>query len=238
MVNVTMPGSAAIVLAEFAKVLRLEFIPLHQLLEDSSDIGNSGNGYNNLMVQNKYESTSILLNLSMFMAIFLFLVLAQIISSVLDIARAKGRIETTPQKTMTSNGRSIVRPMTMFQKSLNILMRFLMVTFLEFFICCLINLKASSERTTDFESISRIVSIFYVVLLLLLVCLFFVMAVLDSDPRRDQNMPPPLGLQTMYLGMDNKRRNASNLYIIFQMIRYAVYALAVVLLDEYPTQQL
>lgn len=39
MVNVAMPGSAAIVLTEVAKILRLSFIPINQILIDNFDVG-------------------------------------------------------------------------------------------------------------------------------------------------------------------------------------------------------
>ena len=41
MVNVNMPGSSAIVLAEAAKILRLDMIPLRRVLDDNFDVGSS-----------------------------------------------------------------------------------------------------------------------------------------------------------------------------------------------------
>ena len=41
MVNVAMPGSAAIVLTELAKILRLSFIPIGDFLMDNANVGES-----------------------------------------------------------------------------------------------------------------------------------------------------------------------------------------------------
>ena len=39
MLNLSMPGSAAIVLSEVAKALRLDFIPLRRVLDEYFDVG-------------------------------------------------------------------------------------------------------------------------------------------------------------------------------------------------------
>ena len=49
LLSINMPGSSAIVLTEAAKVLRLEFIPLHDLWGEYLDIGDADKELDMLM---------------------------------------------------------------------------------------------------------------------------------------------------------------------------------------------
>lgn len=86
MLNVTMPGSAAIVLTECANILRLnfDFLAIEDLFIDNLDVGNSDKPLNTLVAQNGYMYTSILLNMTSFFIIYLVLFLALVISKCLD----------------------------------------------------------------------------------------------------------------------------------------------------------
>ena len=64
--------------------------------------------------------------------------------------------------------------------------RFMQATMLELIICMLINFKAErDDKSSDFESISFILSILVGIIILLHLGLMFVLAVLDSSPERD-----------------------------------------------------
>ena len=89
-----------------------------------------------------------------------------------------------------------------------------------------------------FESISRIISIFFLGLILLFLGLVSVTAVLESDVERDPNDLPLAAINTLYVGMDNKRRTPANLMIIAQIFRYAIFAIVMVMLQEAPGLQI
>lgn len=62
----------------------------------------------------------------------------------------------------------------------------MMISFFEVFICLLVNFKKSDpDREGDFEKISFIVSIFFLVLFSLFIGLLFVLTATESDPERD-----------------------------------------------------
>lgn len=61
-----------------------------------------------------------------------------------------------------------------------------MVFFLEIFICILINFKAGTNESNEFEAISRIVSIFMLAILAIYVLLMFFITAIESDIERDQ----------------------------------------------------
>lgn len=81
MLSVNMPGSAAIVLSEAAKILRLDFIELDRVFEHYFDVGNARKELNTLMGQNGYGATSIVLNLTPIIALNVLILLATIIVS-------------------------------------------------------------------------------------------------------------------------------------------------------------
>lgn len=112
--------------------------------------------------------------------------------------------------------------------------RLLYVTFLEIFICLLINFKAGTDASSDFEAISRIVSIFMLVICALFILLMFTITTIESDPERDQKEPHVVSLETLYLGMSIKRKSASNVYIIASTFRRAIYALVAIMMHDYP----
>ena len=45
-------------------------------------------------------------------------------------------------------------------------------------------------------------------------------------------------LSTIYLNMSNNRRTASNIYLISYMLRRAIFAVIVILMDSYPYLQI
>jgi len=141
LVNVNMPGSAAIVLSEAAKILRLDFLPL-RLVFDTVDVGNANTALNSLMHQNGYTSTSILLNLTPLVALYLLLFLVSLISKCAEKASIADD-EKKPKQMI--NGRNFVRQLTASQKVLNAFFRFKYMTLLEFFIAIFINLRGVSK---------------------------------------------------------------------------------------------
>lgn len=60
----------------------------------------------------------------------------------------------------------------------------------------------------------------------------------ESDPERNENEPPLAALDTLYLSMDNKRRTAANTFLIASTFRFAIFAMVVVLMENYPGQQI
>lgn len=65
----------SVCLIEFAKVLRLDFIPVAEWFNDWFRVGNADIPLNSLMKLNGYESNSVLLNLGPFMLLFVVLLL-------------------------------------------------------------------------------------------------------------------------------------------------------------------
>ena len=235
MLNVTMPGSAAIVLTECAKILRLnfDFLSLEDLFIDNVDVGNSDKSVNTLLAQNGYMHTSILLNMTSFFVIYFVLLLALVVSKCLDSSEVTAK-STKPMM----NGRTEVRSLTLTQKVVNAIFKFVRITMLVQLICMLINLKGNVDSSNSFESISQIMSIFVGIMVLLFTGLLFVVTVLDTDPERDQDELPQAALNSLYLGMENRRRNSANIYLIFANLRYMVYALTVIMLDDVPGLQI
>ena len=229
MVNVAMPGSAAIVLTELAKILRLSFIPIGDFFIDNANVGKSNQPLNTLLGQSGYQSTSILINLGPFMLIFFILFIALIISKCWDVSKISEN-DTLPM----INGRSEMQIFTMMQRISNMIFRFMQAAMLELIICMMINIMAEVDSPTDFESISRIVSLLVGVIILLYLGLMFILAVLDSSNERDPDSLPPAAMQTLYLGMNNRRRDAANALLIASVLRSAVYALNVLQLNEIP----
>lgn len=119
------------------------------------------------------------------------------------------------------------------------LFRLILAAFLEIFICVLINFKAETKgNETDFEDISRIVSIFMLVLCTLVTMLIFIITAFESSPDIDPKEPHIAHLETMYLDMKIQRKTASNTYILAYLLRRAVYALVVIMMNEYPALQI
>ena len=116
--------------------------------------------------------------------------------------------------------------------------RLFLVFFLEIFICILINFKAGTNSDNDFEAISRVVAICFLAIMTLFVLLMFLVTAIESDPERDPNSQPIASLHYIYLDMSNKRRTQANIYLIAYMLRRAVYAIVVIMMQDYPALQL
>ena len=99
---------------------------------------------------------------------------------------------------------------------------------LELLICMLINFNAVPDEQTAFEGISLTVAILVSIIFLMFLGLLFVIAVKDSDPERNQDKLPLAYIDTLYLGMNNKRRNSTNGYLISSTLRTAIYAIVVI----------
>lgn len=147
LLNVNMPGSSAIVLSEAARVIRLDFIPLSGVF-DSVDLGNANKSLSSLMHQNGYEATSILLNLTPLLAMYLVLFIVSLIAKCTDSTHVTS--DEKKEKPMI-NGRTDVRYLSAAQKTFNVFFRFKFTIFLELFITIFINLKAVSAPTRLFE---------------------------------------------------------------------------------------
>ena len=63
------------------------------------------------------------------------------------------------------------------------------------------------------------------------------MAAIESDPTNDPAQLPVPALNTLYLGMSNNKRTAGSLYLISYILRRAVFAVVVVLMQDYPALQ-
>lgn len=105
-------------------------------------------------------------------------------------------------------------------------------------ICMFINVKGDVNSDNEFESVSQIVAILVGIMIFLFTGLLFVIAALDTDPDRDADELPTAALSSLYLSMENKRRNGANIYLIFSNLRYMVYALIVLMLDYVPGLQI
>ena len=90
----------------------------------------------------------------------------------------------------------------------------------------------------QFESISRIVAVFFLVLLFIFLGLLTMTAVIESDVERDPNELPLAALNTLYVGMDNNRRTGANMLIIAQIFRAAIFAVVMILLQDAPGFQI
>lgn len=121
----------------------------------------------------------------------------------------------------------------------NTIFRLLLAAFLEIFICILINFKAEArDNESDFESISRIVAVFMLVICSLSLLLLFFVTAMESNPELDPSEPHIASIETLYLDMHVKRKSASNAYVLSYMLRRAVYALVVILMEDYPALQI
>ena len=80
------------------------------------------------------------------------------------------------------NGRTEVINMSSVYKTVNMFFRLLLFTFLELFICLLINFKVETNKDNDFEVVSRIISIFFLALMMLFLGMLFVLTAIESDP--------------------------------------------------------
>ncbi len=82
----------------------------------------------------------------------------------------------------------------MMQRVSNMILRFMQAAMLELMICMMINIMAEVDSPTDFESISKMVSLLVGVIILLYLGLMFILAVLDSSQERDPDSLPPAAM--------------------------------------------
>ena len=131
----------------------------------------------------------------MILTLFGLLLLALVLAKGIDCSYVTDKKQTNP------NGRTEVRTLTASQKVSNMIFRLLLVTFMEIFICLLINFKAPTDSSSDFEAISRIVSISMLAICSIFILLMFLITTIESDPERDPKEPHMATLDTLYLGM-------------------------------------
>ena len=111
--------------------------------------------------------------------------------------------------------------------------RLLLLAFLDIFITIMICFKNEVFDTNkDFYKVSRIVAMFFTALTMLFIGMLFVLTAIESDPKRDTKQATNVYLNTLYLGMSPKRRTAANIYLISFVLRRAVYALIVTLMEQ------
>ena len=171
------------------------------------------------------------MNLTTIIAIYALICFAQI------VVRCMSSPYTDPNKKPRPiiNGHSEARVLTASQKALNVLFRYQSTILVELFICSLINMKAGvSNSSNDFESTSRIVAIFYLVVILLFLGMLFLLTVIESDIERDKDELPTATLDCLYTGMDNRRRTPANILLIAQVFRAALFAIILVMLTDAP----
>ena len=116
------------------------------------------------------------------------------------------------------------------------------MTSFELFICLLINFKAEVS-SGPFATISTIVSIFFLVLLSLITVLILVMLIVDKGTKSDNNDEeeikerdwPKAYLNTLYLNMAPTRRRAANVYLLSYIFKRALYAVCIVIMQDYPS---
>ncbi len=80
-----------------------------------------------------------MLNLAAIIALFVLTIVFIFIAECMDCSYLNSQKKPVP------NGREMARNLTYGQKAFNCFFRLIMLTFLEFFICILINLKAVSN---------------------------------------------------------------------------------------------
>ena len=177
LICISFPGNMTIMLSQFARILRLQFFTLEKSFTEHVDIGNANTPLNLVFYQNGYESSSIILNLTIFLALFGIIFLAQLFAKCADCMY----VASDPKKPMP-NGRTEVIHMSTVYKTVNMFFRMLLFTFLELFICLLINFKVETNKDNDFEVVSRIISIFFLALMMLFVGMLFVLTAIESDP--------------------------------------------------------
>jgi len=231
LLNIGMPGRASILLSEIAKILRFSFEPLMDWYSDI-DVGESDSPLTNVFMQNGYESTSIIINLAVILAIFSLLIIAIVFAKCIDCNYVTNLQVPYP------NGRTEVRSLTATQKVLNTVFRLFMVLFFEIFICTLINFEAGEGSKNDFESISRVISYSMFAISILFILLLFLITAIESDVDRDEKELPTAYLDSLYQGMSLKRRTPANIYLIAYLLRRALYAVVVVMMQAYPACQL
>ena len=139
LVNASIPGGMTIFLSTVAKILRFGFIPYDKWIATAADVVISNSSYSYIFEQNGYGSTSIVLNLAALIALFVLTSWCIIFAKCMDCSYLKSEKKPVP------NGREMARNLTYGQLALNCFFRLVMLTFLEFFICILINLKAVSN---------------------------------------------------------------------------------------------
>lgn len=233
LVNVQVPGRTSILLSELAKVLRLDLELWKDWYKDV-DVGAADRPLTNIMMHNGYTSTSIIINLFPILCLFGLLTVSFVFAKCYDCSAFTSSRRNQPQP----NGRTEVRMLTATQKVSNMIFRLLMIFFLEIFICILVNVKAGTDSTNQFESTSRIVTIFMLIIMTLFILLMFLITSIESDPERDPKQPPVASLHSLYLDMSDKRRTAANISIIAYLLRRALYAVVVILMTDYPALQL
>ena len=91
-----------------------------------------------------------------------------------------------------------------------------------------------SNNSNDFESTSRIIAVFYLVVILLFLGMLFLLTVIESDIERDKDELPTATLDCLYTGMDNRRRTPANIFLIAQVFRAALFAIIMVMFSEAP----
>jgi len=138
LVNASIPGGMTIFLSTVAKILRFGFIPYDKWIATAADVVISNSSYSYIFEQNGYGSTSIVLNLAALIALFVLTSWFIIFAKCMDCSYLKSEKKPVP------NGREMARNLTYGQLALNCFFRLVMLTFLEFFLCILINLKAVS----------------------------------------------------------------------------------------------
>jgi len=80
--------------------------------------------------------------------------------------------------------------------------------------------------------------VLFSVLNFLFLALLFLVLFIESDVERNKNTLPLAALHTLYLSMENKRHNAANTFLIASTFRFAIFAIVVVLMPDYPAQQI
>lgn len=75
MINLQFTGNMSVCFIEFAKVLRLDFIPVADWIREWTDVGQAGIPLNSLMKMNGFEANSVLLNVGQYVFLFGLLLL-------------------------------------------------------------------------------------------------------------------------------------------------------------------
>ena len=191
LLNIMIPGRTSILLSEIAKVLRFSFEPMRDWFKDM-DVGNSDQPLTNILMQNGYDSTSIIINLASILAIFILLLVALMLAKCIDCSYVTNLKQPNP------NGRTYTRSLSATQKITSMMFKLLLVFFLEIFICLLINFKGETNGKNDFESTSRVVSITMLAIMSCLILLMFMITAIESDPERDEKQLPAASLNSFY----------------------------------------
>ena len=97
-----------------------------------------------LQRQAGYTSCYLLINLSIMLVLFASIILVYLISKAIDCVS-----EYTPRHVPIPNGRTNVKYATTPDKVMNTLIRLLLLAFLEFFVCALMNIKADTSMSNS-----------------------------------------------------------------------------------------